>query len=172
MVSPSYSTASMLAVWLLKNCWVASRRDSNREVVLAVSTAKPSAPRMGRSPFRTLLVLYGSRRLSGWPSESMIRQRSTGMEPGRGEAEGVGSRVGSQSAACRRSGGPSPGRWRWAAVLSGGQPELGSASTAIDCIVAASEIQASRSVSATLIATAGPAAGACQNGPGSGGETG
>jgi len=73
-----------------KNCWVASRREFKQGGGARGEHGQSRpAPRMGRSPFRTLLVLYGSRRLSGWPSESMIRQRSTGMEPGRGEAEGV-----------------------------------------------------------------------------------
>src|SRR6266702_6211671 len=97
MVSPSYKTASMLAVWLLKNCCVDTRRDSRSEFQLVVSTEKPSGPQTGRSPFSGLLVAYGSSRLSGCPSVSMIRHRSTGMEPGRGEADGVGRRVGSHS---------------------------------------------------------------------------
>src|SRR5215469_16741792 len=138
MVSPSYSTASMVAVWLLKNCCrpesspVAAAgaegtcRDSNNEFHVAVSTENPSLLKMGRSPLNGLLVAYGFSQLSGYPSESMIRHRWTGMVPGRGEAAGVGSRVGSHSTGCKRSGGPSPGRCRSEAVLSAGHPELGS----------------------------------------------
>ena len=85
----------MVAVWLSKNCRAfvpsageaGTRRDSSSEFELTVSTEKPSGPQMGRSPFSGLLVAYGSRRLSGCPNESMIRHRSTGMEPGNGEAE-------------------------------------------------------------------------------------